>query len=150
MILLKWWKKSEKKDMKVVIDTNIWISFLLGKLLSNLVTLILNNNINIVTSKEQIAELLDVVNKPKLKKYISNYDLQKLYYFITKYSEFVELENTVKVCRDPKDNYLIEIAQKGNADFLVTGDNDLLELNPYNQTKIITYAGFKIILEKFQ
>jgi len=141
--------------MKVVIDTNIFISFLLGKLLSNLITHISKNQVKIITSKEQLAEILNVVNKPKPKKYILksdlihlyNSDLIHLYNYITNYSEFVELENNIKVCRDPKDDYLLEIAVNGKAEFLITGDNDLIDLEKFHETEIITYSEFEKILE---
>ena len=134
--------------MKVVVDTNIFVSFLLGKLLSNLLPYISKNQIKIITSKEQLAEILLVVDKPKLKKYIQKSDLLNLYNYITNYSEFVVLKHNINVCRDPKDNYLLEIAVNGNADYLITGDNDLLKLVKYCETEIINYREFEKILEK--
>ena len=54
----------------------------------------------------------------------------------------VELSGTVRVCRDPDDDELLEIAVVGRADCLVTGDQDLLVLDPFQRIPILTPAGF--------
>ncbi|HEV8160029.1 MAG TPA: putative toxin-antitoxin system toxin component, PIN family, partial [Pyrinomonadaceae bacterium] len=60
-----------------------------------------------------------------------------------KVAEMVETSETIVVCRDPKDDKLLELALSGNADFLVTGDKDLLVLNPFRGgVKIITPREF--------
>ena len=131
--------------MKAVIDTNIWISFLIGKLLSNLVPHLLNNQIDIFTSNEQLDEIIRVISKPKLLKYISKSDFNRLYHFITTKMNIVTLKNNIDICRDPKDNFLLEIASICEADYLVTGDKDLLTLNSFQKTSIITYSEFEKI-----
>lgn len=59
-----------------------------------------------------------------------------------KVAEMVEIRETIVVCRDPKDDKLLELAVSGNADFLVTGDKDLLVLNPFRGVEIITPREF--------
>jgi putative PIN family toxin of toxin-antitoxin system len=59
----------KRRKPKIVIDTNIWISFLIGKKLSSLKSLISNQNIQIIISDELIKEIEDVTNRPKLRKY---------------------------------------------------------------------------------
>jgi predicted nucleic acid-binding protein len=54
----------------------------------------------------------------------------------------VELSGVVTACRDPDDNKLLEIAVVGRADCLVTGDQDLLILDPFQGIPILTPAGF--------
>jgi putative PIN family toxin of toxin-antitoxin system len=132
--------------MKVVIDTNIWISFLIGKLLSNLDKLIFDKKVEIITCNQQISELFDVISKPKLIKYFSTQDIKRLFHFISSTSKFVNLNNELKICRDPKDDFLLEMSVIGNADFLITGDKDLLILEKYKKTKILTYKEFDEIL----
>ena len=46
-------------------------------------------------------------------------------------SRLVDITETVRVCRDPKDDRVLEVAVNGNASFIITGDNDLLALNPF-------------------
>ena len=57
--------------LKLIIDTNIWISFLIGKNLKGLHYFLQDNRFQIITSNEQISELIDVLSRPKLQKYFS-------------------------------------------------------------------------------
>jgi uncharacterized protein len=59
-----------------------------------------------------------------------------------KVAEMIEINDTIAACRDPKDDKLLELAVGGNADFLITGDKDLLVLNPFRAVKIITPREF--------
>lgn len=63
-------------------------------------------------------------------------------------SEFVGITERVKVCRDEKDNFLLDLCLSGNADYLVTGDADLLTLNPFKKTEIIDYRSFEKVLRQ--
>ncbi len=56
--------------------------------------------------------------------------------------EMIDTSEIINVCRDPKDDKLLELATSGNADFLVTGDKDLLVLNPFRGVEIITPRKF--------
>ena len=64
---------------------------------------------------------------------------------IEKEALFIESVVKISECRDPKDNKFLELAVAGNADCIVTGDKDLLVLNPYCGTKIISPANFFIL-----
>ncbi len=66
-------------------------------------------------------------------------------YFLNNFLEDVHLINPkekIFVCRDPKDNMILELAVAGNADFIVTGDQDLLTLNPFRKIKIVNPVNF--------
>ena len=52
------------------------------------------------------------------------------------------LKKQVNVCRDPKDNHILALAHEADANFIVTGDKDLLVLENYKETKIVTPADF--------
>jgi hypothetical protein len=70
--------------------------------------------------------------------------LEERQIFITKYitsSELVTIKKIV-VCRDVKDNKFLELAVSGNADIIITGDQDLLVLNPFQDIKITTPENF--------
>jgi len=88
--------------MKVVIDTNIWISFLIGKLLIGLEDYVLNRSIDIITTDEQLVEILAVIKRPKFKKYFSKRDIKELLFLIQKTTKVVEIEHKIKDCRDEK------------------------------------------------
>jgi uncharacterized protein len=71
--------------------------------------------------------------------------LEERQIFITKYitsSELVTIKEKIVVCRDVKDNKFLELAVSGNADIIITGDQDLLVLNPFQDIKIITPENF--------
>ena len=59
-----------------------------------------------------------------------------------KYGKLVKVESNVKLCRDSKDNFLLNLAIDSEADYLVTGDLDLLDLNLIMNTKIINWSTF--------
>ena len=54
----------------------------------------------------------------------------------------IEIKSEVSICRDPKDDYLLALAKDSQADFLITGDRDLLILEQFRETQIVTYQNF--------
>ncbi|OGU37824.1 MAG: putative toxin-antitoxin system toxin component, PIN family [Ignavibacteria bacterium GWB2_35_12] len=132
--------------MKVVIDTNIWISFLIGKLLSKLIDVLFNENVEIFTSNEQISELIETISKSKIQKHISKLDIKRLLLLFDLKTIIVTPIQKHKICRDPKDDYILDIAIESNAEYIITGDKDLLTLSPFRKTKIITFKEFDNIL----
>lgn len=62
--------------------------------------------------------------------------------------EFIQVTTTIDLCRDPEDNFLLALAKDGRADYLLTGDNDLLVLNQFEQTKIVKISDFIQMLDK--
>ena len=118
--------KKANKSFKVIVDTNIWISFLIGKNLKGLQEYIDSQTIIIVTCNEQIQELTEVFKKPKLKKYFSPEQIGEFFELLGESSVNVIIKTKTELCRDLKDNYLLSLAINSNADFLITGDNDLL------------------------
>ena len=133
--------------IKVVIDTNIWISFMIGKTLKGFEKY-LNKKVKIITSEEQIKEIVSVLRREKFRKYFSTEDIKELLFLILKISELVDLKHNIFDCRDEKDNFILEMAVNGNADIIVTGDKDLLVLHPYKNILIINYKEFEEIMEK--
>ncbi|WP_083596607.1 putative toxin-antitoxin system toxin component, PIN family [Cnuella takakiae] len=67
-------------------------------------------------------------------------DLQQLLESISRKAQFVDVTSEVDACRDPKDNFLLSLAQDGKATHLLTGDKDLLELQKHGRTKILTIS----------
>lgn len=116
----------KRKKPKVVIDTNIWISFLIGKKLNSLKSLISNKNIQIIVSDELIEEIEDVTNRPKLKKYFPHKKVRDFISLLRIISSQHSIEVIEPICRDPKDDFLLALSKETKADFLVTGDDDLL------------------------
>lgn len=96
----------------------------------------------VIVSVPVLVELADVLNRPKFDAYVTHDDRMRFMVSFLKVAELVEIENTFTVCRDPKDDKLLDLAVGGNANFLVTGDKDLLVLNPFHGIEIIMPRDF--------
>jgi len=131
-----------KQNHKVIIDTNLWISFLLTKDYTKLDTLLKQQKITLLFSKELLEEFVEVARRPKFKIYFSISDLNALLSEIYLRAEFVEVTSQVTICRDAKDDFLLALAKDSKATYLITGDTDLLELNVFEETKILTIIDF--------
>ncbi len=129
--------------MRVVIDTNIWISFLIGKTLIGLRDAIISGRITILFSEELFAELIEVLQRPKFKKYFSATAIEQLIVLLYDRVEWIEITRHFDDCRDKKDNFLLDLSVSGYADYLVTGDDDLLTLNPFYGIEIVSYRTFQ-------
>ena len=123
---------------RIVLDTNLWISFLITKDLSKLDKRIFTGETILIFSQELLHEFITVVSRPKFKKYFSQEEIIEILDIIDQQAIFVEVTSDIKKCRDEKDNFLLSLAVDGNADFLITGDQDLLELKAIEKTQIVT------------
>lgn len=132
----------ENDPLKIVIDTNLWISFIISNKLHLLDPLLFSGKIRLLFSAELIEEIEATIQKPKLKKYFGSDALDKMLTAFDPYIDFIKVLNKVSACRDQKDNFLLSLAQDGEADFLLSGDQDLLVLEQFGKTQIITITGF--------
>jgi putative PIN family toxin of toxin-antitoxin system len=132
--------------MKVIFDTNVWIGFLIGKRLSAVAEYIFNRQIIVVISEQLLQEIKEVTCREKLKKYFLEENVLELLNLLEIIAEKFEVKPTYFICRDPKDNFLLDLIACSKADYLVTGDNDLLVLNPFEKTVILTPGKFEEIL----
>jgi len=133
--------------MKVVIDTNIWISYLLGGLLQRIDEKILSKEIKAVVSDESLKELSEVLSRPRFKNIFTAERIKELFSLLDSYAIVVSPSQKVSACRDEKDNFLLEVALEGKADYLITGDEDLLVLNEFHNTKIVRPKDFEEMLK---
>jgi hypothetical protein len=138
--------KKVSKSCKVIIDTNIWISFLIGKSLKGLQYDINDQFVFIISCDEQVQELKEVFRKTKIKKHFTLEQTKEFFELFFEAAEIMPLKSKVDLCRDPKDNYLLSLATDANADYLITGDNDLLVLEKINNTQIMKYKEFEKLL----
>lgn len=128
--------------MCLILDTNLWISFLISNNYEKLDELLFNQECKLLFSQELLEEFLTVVERPKLKKYISDEDLAYILETFDEVAEFVNVTSEITECRDPKDNFLLSLAVDGKADYLLTGDKALLVLKKIGDTKIKTISDF--------
>ena len=135
------------RSPKIIVDTNIWILFLIGKNLKGLQNQIDSQSILIITCEEQLHELSEVFKKPMLKRYFTKDQVHEFFELLDESSEIFEIKTKINLCMDPKDNYLVSLAIDSKADFLITGDKDLLELNTIKETIVLNYSDFdKIVM----
>lgn len=135
-----------KKRIKVIIDTNLFISFLIGKRLVSLKHTLANSIIQLIFSEQNISELKIVTSRPKFRKYFNPDDVSDLIDLIQTIGKTIKITREPDICRDPKDNFLLALSDKSKADYLVTGDTDLLSIEEYKGTKIITIEEFEALI----
>ena len=132
---------------RVILDTNLWISYLISSRLIKIDLMMEKGQIRLIFSEESLGEFIEVANRPKFRKFFSEEDIIELLSLIDHFAEIVEVHSEINICRDPKDNFLLALAKDSNADFLVTGDKDLLEIGNFHGTQIITIADLEKALE---
>lgn len=132
----------KKKVSRIIIDTNLWISFLITKDFTKLDEIIFSRDGVLVFSQELLDEFLEVARRPKFRRFFSTSDIEEILETIDEYADYVKVKTQVNICRDPKDNFLLSLSVDGNADYLLTGDNDLLDLKKFGKTTIITISNF--------
>ncbi|MGH4139703.1 putative toxin-antitoxin system toxin component, PIN family [Clostridium sp.] len=129
--------------IKVVIDTNIFVSAFLGSKNAKLILKeIINGEFLLIMSTEQLRELKEVLNRPKFSKYITLREVEELIALLSMKVIVPACYEKVTDCRDPKDNMILEEAVYGNAQYIITGDDDLLVLNPYKWINIVNLRNF--------
>lgn len=131
-----------KKKNRIILDTNLWISFLLTNDFTNLDKIFADKLVTLLFSQSLLDEFIEVTQRPKFKKYFSLTELERLLLQIKGEAEFIEIKSNIKLCRDPKDDFLLSLAKDGRATHLITGDKDLLDIKIFHKTKIITITDY--------
>jgi putative PIN family toxin of toxin-antitoxin system len=132
----------KNKPLRAIIDTNIWISFIISKKLTLLDGHIFSGKIRILLNENLLSEIKTTIEKPKLQKYFLTQGLEIMLNAFDAFIDLIEIKSSVRVCRDPKDDFLLSLAKDGKADYLITGDKDLLNLGKFRKTKILTITDF--------
>jgi len=126
----------------IVADTNVLISSLIGKKLRPFLTALKEGNFELLFSEETFEEIISVLQRPKFRRYFTDDDRNEFVELMNLQSYFTEISMHITDCRDSKDNIFLECAVAGDADYIISGDPDLLELNPYKNIPIISPADF--------
>jgi putative PIN family toxin of toxin-antitoxin system len=101
-------------------------------------------------STELITEIESTITKPKLKKYFKTNALEEMLLTFEPFIDLIDVQSIVTICRDPKDNFLLALAKDSKADYLLTGDNDLLDIKKFDKTKIITINKFFEVTKSYR
>ncbi|QHG21239.1 putative toxin-antitoxin system toxin component, PIN family [Nostoc sp. ATCC 53789] len=96
----------------------------------------------IVLSSSVLSELEEVLYRPKFDRYLTKERRQEFLEDLTENAQFIDVTEQINECRDPKDNKYLELALSGQAECIVTGDDDLLVLNPWRGIEILTVQEF--------
>jgi uncharacterized protein len=99
-----------KKD-RIIVYTNLWISYLLSSDYIRLDKLFSNQSLTLLFSETLLNEFIEVAHRPKFRKYFVIRDLENLLIKIKDEAEFIEVTSDVQICRDPKDNFLLSLAK---------------------------------------
>lgn len=96
----------------------------------------------LLLSRSILTELNDVLRRPRLEKYLHDKERMHFLTSVVHVAHVVETSESITACRDPKDNKYLELALSGQAACIVTGDRDLLALNPFRGIPILTPKRF--------
>lgn len=130
------------KRNRIIIDTNLWISFLISNNLNQLDEILNTVQCTVLFSQELLEEFIEVSGRPKLTKHFSKSNLINILETIQEFAEFIEITSTVQYLKDSKDDFLLSLALDGKADYLITGDKELLDVKKFSSTEIITMTDF--------
>jgi putative PIN family toxin of toxin-antitoxin system len=131
------------ENYRLVIDTNLWISLLIGKKLTELRQLCNHQYTSVYICKELTDEFIKVASMPKIKKYATKQNVADILRLMEISCINCSIKSMTKsVVRDAKDLYLLALADTVKADYIITGDKDLLVLQKHNDTRIVTFTDF--------
>jgi putative PIN family toxin of toxin-antitoxin system len=130
---------------RIVFDTNVLVSAALRQHSTPaLVFTFAVRQCQLLVSLPTLSELRMVLERPKFDRFVAFGQRRRFYDALASVSVIIPINRTITLCRDPNDNKFLELAASGAADFLVTGDSDLLTLHPFEDIDILTPAQFSI------
>jgi len=128
---------------RIVVDNNALISRLLlpdstpGRAVRKAV-----DEAQLLVSEATLTELADVLARRKFDRYVGVADRQRFLTLLGSVAEMVSITYPIRACRDPKDDKFLELAVNGSAAAVVSGDRDLLVLNPFHGVAIVSPAAY--------
>lgn len=134
--------------MKVILDCNIWISFLIGHQTNLIQQILTDMRFDVYVCDELLEEIHEVSSRPKIRTRISDEELDDFFRIIYAFCRMAKIERQAQSeIRDPKDLYLLSLAESIDADYIVSGDADLLDLKQHKQTQLLRLVDFRKFLE---
>lgn len=129
--------------MRCVLDTNVLVSALLvpGSKPRQALDRALREG-KVLLSFATLAELYDVLHRKQFRRYLGEEDARSFIAALAHESEWVDVNIRTEICRDPKDDKFLELAVSGRTTQLITGDADLLVLDPFRGIRILSPQFF--------
>ncbi len=127
-----------RSEVRYVFDTNVIISALLfenSKPAQALRYALANGEV--LLSLELIEELNEVLGRERFNRYVTSEAREEFLEALVERSVLVEIIENVQECRDPKDDKVLELALNGEAQYIISGDKDLLVLHPFRSVVVI-------------
>ena len=136
--------------MRAVIDTGVLVSALIRQqgITGGILRALRDGRFTVVYTTAIMIEIIDGLGRDpfRTKYHIQSEDITTLVNLIRLRGELVNPVRTVAVCRDPKDDKFLEAALAGKADVIVSGDADLLVLNPFEEIPVLRPAEFLALI----
>lgn len=128
---------------RIVIDTNVFVSAVVLPLSvpRQAVDKALDFG-QLLFSEATMNELAEVLFRPKFDYYATREERSNFLTTLAEAAEFVPIVQFVRECRDPEDDKILEVALNGRAEVIVTGDEDLLAMNPWREIAIVSSAEY--------
>jgi len=135
-----------KSKHRFVFDANVLVSALLFKKSKprQAFDKAIDNG-DVLLSISVLSELNRVLNRRKFDKYLLEQERKAFLADLMREAELIEITDEINACRDPKDDKYLELSVNGKAKYIITGDKDLLVLNPFRSVKILTPQQFLAI-----
>lgn len=141
-----------EQPLRVVVDTNILVRALikLDGTFGPVLLRLRQDEYTLLYAPPLLEELVDVLNRPRIRRkyHLTDADIRTVVGLILLRGETVTPTRRITACRDPKDNKFLEVAVAGNADVLVSGDEDLLVLHPFQDIPIVPPIDFLTMLDE--
>jgi putative PIN family toxin of toxin-antitoxin system len=132
--------------MRAVVDTGVLVSALIRRqgTTGEVLRALRDGRFALIYTTPILVEIIDVLGRDpfRTKYHIEPEDINALVNLVRLRGELVVRGRTVKVCRDPADDKFLEAALAGQADAIVSGDADLLVLNPFEGIPVLRPAEF--------
>ena len=96
----------------------------------------------ILLSLPALTELKEVLTRDKFRVYVTEDEVRQFLAVFAGASQWVQIDVHIEECRDPSDNKFLELAVSGRATHIITGDHDLLTLNPFRGMPVLTPGEF--------
>ena len=135
---------NKSKDLKIVIDANWYISACISRKSRRTLyySIFKNPGFQVYYADALMTEFSQVIERPKFSKILTQKQVNRFKLIALGFLQKVKIDNIPELVRDVDDNYLLAICESCHADYLITGDQDLLVLLSYQNTKIVTMGQF--------
>ena len=134
--------------MRIFFDTNLWISFMIGRRLASLREVLYRHDVEVYVSEPLLEEIHTVIERQKFEKLISKETRYYFFEMVYDVCQFTDITvQAVSPIRDIKDLYLLSMAESVPVDYIVSGDKDLTDLKQHNGIPIIKYAELLELLK---